>query len=90
MAVRDCLFDLTLLIEQRNNILTVHVGLTDNGINNIYCQCFLAMLMSSEIERNSPINEIFKVENHRSECGKCHLRDSRFQNFPGGHAPVPP
>ena len=35
MAVRDCLFDLTLLIEQRNNILTVHVGLTDNGINNI-------------------------------------------------------
>ena len=42
------------------------------------------MLMSSEIERNSPKNEIFKVENHRSECGKCHLRESRFQNFPGG------
>ena len=35
MAVRDCLFDLTLLIEQRNNILTVHVVLTDNGINNM-------------------------------------------------------
>ena len=35
MAARDCLFDLTLLIEQCNNILTVHVGLTDNGINNI-------------------------------------------------------
>ena len=28
-------FNLTLLIEQCNNILTVHVGLTDNGINNM-------------------------------------------------------
>ena len=46
--------------------------------------------MSSEIERNSPKNEIFKVENHRSECGKYNLRESRFQNFPGGHAPGPP
>ena len=35
MTVRDCLFNLTLLIEQCNNILTVHVGLTDNGINNM-------------------------------------------------------
>ena len=37
--------------------------------------------MSSEIERNSPKIEIFKVENYRSECGKCHLRESRFQNL---------
>ena len=56
----------------------------------IYCQCFLGMLMSSEIERNSPKNEIFKVENHRSEYGKCRLRESRFENFPVGHAPGRP
>ena len=28
-------FNLTLLCEQCNNILTVHVGLTDNDINNM-------------------------------------------------------
>ena len=28
-------FNLTLLIAQCNNILTVRVGLTDNGINNM-------------------------------------------------------
>ena len=53
----------------------------------IYCHLSVlpGMLMSSETERNSPKNE-----NHRSECGKCYLRESRFQNFPWGRAYGPP
>ena len=34
--------------------------------------------------------EISMVKNHRSECRKCHLRDSRFQTFPREHAPGAP